>query len=41
MGLFKALNKIGKTVIIITHDKNVAKTGDRIIHIFDGNLKEL
>lgn len=41
MGLFKALNKSGKTVIIITHDKNVAKTGDRIIHIFDGNLKEL
>ena len=41
MGLFKSLNKIGKTVIIITHDKNVAKTGDRIIHIFDGNLKEL
>lgn len=40
MGMFKALNKLGKTVIIITHDNNVANICDRRIHISDGILKE-
>lgn len=33
------LNKLGKTIIIVTHDENVAKKCQRIIYISDGNLK--
>lgn len=38
--IFKELHKEGKTVIIITHDKNVAKNADRIIHIKDGKVEK-
>lgn len=40
MGMLKALNKLGKTIIIITHDANVAKACHRIVHISDGSLTE-
>lgn len=30
---------MGKTVIIITHDRNVAKKCNRIIEIVDGKIK--
>ncbi len=36
MGVFEELNKSGKTVIIITHDVDVAKRCRRIIEIRDG-----
>lgn len=36
MGLFHALNKQGKTVIIVTHDLEIAKQCDRIVEISDG-----
>lgn len=39
MEVFKMVNKMGKTVIIITHDKKVAKKCDRIIEIHDGRIK--
>lgn len=35
------LNELGKTVIIITHDKKVANHCNRIIYIEDGMLKEV
>ncbi len=38
MGLFSELNKEGRTIIMITHDVNVAKTAGRIVRILDGNL---
>lgn len=38
MEIFSSLNKIGKTIILITHDKNVASIADRIITISDGCL---
>lgn len=38
MGLFRSLNETGKTVIVITHDKNIAEQCDRIIYIKDGKI---
>ena len=38
MGLFKNLNKNGRTVIIVTHDPKVAEQCDRTIEISDGNI---
>ena len=36
--LFKSLNQQGKTVIIVTHDPNVAQRCHRIIEISDGKI---
>lgn len=36
MNLFKKLNSDGKTIIIVTHDKEIAAQCDRIIEISDG-----
>lgn len=38
MGLLKDLNKQGVTVVVVTHDKNVAEMADRIIYMSDGEL---
>lgn len=38
MELLKKLNKEGKTVIIVTHDINVAKYANRLINILDGKV---
>jgi putative ABC transport system ATP-binding protein len=40
MDLFHEINKEGKTIIMITHDKEIAKNASRIIHILDGQLRE-
>ncbi len=40
INLFKKLNNIGKTIIIITHDLNVAKNAKRIITLKDGKIIE-
>lgn len=40
MELFHELNERGRTVIIVTHDPNVAEQCDRIIEISDGNIVE-
>lgn len=37
---FKALNDEGKTIIMITHDANIAKHAKRIVRILDGKLYE-
>ena len=34
--IFRTLNEKGKTVIIVTHDANVAEKCDRIIYVKDG-----
>lgn len=39
--IFNKLNKEGITIILITHDINVAKKAKRIVKIFDGQLKEV
>lgn len=38
MNVFKQLNEKGTTVIIITHDMEVAAACDRIIEISDGRI---
>ncbi len=38
MELFKDLNEQGRTIVIVTHDINIAKQCDRIIEISDGNI---
>ncbi len=38
--MFKELNDEGITIILITHDVNVARQANRIMSIFDGELKE-
>jgi putative ABC transport system ATP-binding protein len=36
--LFKELNEMGNTIIIITHDQNVANAAKNIINIVDGKM---
>jgi putative ABC transport system ATP-binding protein len=40
MGLFEELNAEGRTIIMITHDINIAKHAKRIVNILDGRLSE-
>ena len=38
LALFKQLNEMGNTIIMITHDLNVASHAKRIVRIVDGEL---
>jgi len=38
--LFEELNNSGNTIVMITHDLNVAKHAKRIVRIIDGELFE-
>ena len=38
--LFKELNEMGNTIVMITHDLNVAQSAGRIVKIIDGRLYE-
>ncbi|MGL5549185.1 MAG: ABC transporter ATP-binding protein, partial [Culicoidibacterales bacterium] len=40
MDLFQELHAEGKTIVMITHDENIAQHGSRIVKILDGNLSE-
>ena len=40
MEIFHALNEEGRTIIMITHDANIASHARRIVRILDGNLYE-
>ena len=40
MELFKELNKAGHTIILVTHDKDIAAQTKRQIEIRDGRIKE-
>ncbi|MCG1026239.1 MAG: ABC transporter ATP-binding protein [Dehalobacter sp.] len=40
MDLFEKLNHEGRTIIMITHDQNIARHAKRLVHILDGNLTE-
>ncbi|XRO76348.1 ABC transporter ATP-binding protein [Methanocaldococcus sp. 10A] len=39
MMLLKKLNENGKTIVVVTHDINVARVGDRIIYLKDGMIE--
>ena len=38
MGLFRQLNAGGRTIIMVTHDENVASHAKRIIRVKDGRI---
>jgi len=38
MKLFELLNKSGRTVVLVTHDMNVAEMANRVIEIHDGEI---
>ncbi|MDY2790011.1 MAG: hypothetical protein SOT70_04365 [Lachnospiraceae bacterium] len=40
MQLLKELNRKGMTIVIITHDKEIAVQCDRQIEICDGRVRE-
>jgi len=40
MRLLKELNSEGRTIIMVTHDANVARNANRIYHMRDGVLRE-
>lgn len=40
MDLFHKLNDEGVTIVMITHDINIAKHAKRIVHIIDGEISE-
>ena len=40
MALFQELNEEGRTIIMITHDMNIAACARRVVHIIDGELTE-
>ena len=40
MALFRELNEEGRTIIMITHDINIAANARRTVHIIDGMLTE-
>ncbi len=40
MKLFKELNQEGHTIIMITHDVNIAQNATRIVKLLDGELSE-
>lgn len=40
MKVFKELNKDGKTIIIVTHDMEVAGQCRRVIEIVDGKIED-
>src|SRR5205823_867199 len=39
MSLFKMVHERGKTVVIVTHDVDVAAAATRVVHMQDGKLK--
>jgi putative ABC transport system ATP-binding protein len=40
MELFKELNNDGRTIIMITHDINIARNAKRVVNVLDGYLTE-
>lgn len=40
MELFRQINQEGATIIIITHEPDIAKHANRVIHIMDGHILE-
>ncbi len=41
MEIFKELHRQGNTIVLITHDSDVAKQAERSINIFDGRITEV
>jgi putative ABC transport system ATP-binding protein len=40
MGIFQELNDGGKTIVLITHESDIAAHAKRIVHVKDGKIQE-
>ena len=40
MGIFQELNEAGKTIVLITHEPDIARHAKRIVHVRDGLIHE-
>ena len=40
MGIFQALNDEGKTIILITHESDIAQHAKRVVHVKDGRIQQ-
>jgi putative ABC transport system ATP-binding protein len=40
MDLLQRINKMGTTIIMVTHDPSLARRADREVHVLDGRLSE-
>jgi putative ABC transport system ATP-binding protein len=40
MGIFQALNDEGKTIVLITHEPDIAQHANRIVHVRDGLINQ-
>jgi putative ABC transport system ATP-binding protein len=38
MGILRELHATGRTIVLITHDSDVASGADRQVHVRDGRL---
>lgn len=38
VGILKDLHKSGRTIVIVTHDTELAKVAERVIHVLDGRV---
>jgi putative ABC transport system ATP-binding protein len=38
MGLLDTIHKAGNTVIVVTHEEDIARHAERIIRLFDGEI---
>ena len=38
MVLFRKLSELGKTIVVVTHDPNIARHASRVIRFFDGRV---
>ena len=41
MDMFREMHEQGNTIVLITHDNDIAKQARRVIHILDGRLTEV
>ncbi|MBO6054399.1 MAG: ABC transporter ATP-binding protein [Oscillospiraceae bacterium] len=41
MDMFRELHEQGNTIVLITHDNDIARQAKRIVHILDGRLTEV
>lgn len=39
MGIFQELHRAGKTILMVTHEREIADYAERVVHIVDGRIK--
>jgi putative ABC transport system ATP-binding protein len=39
LGILDELHKLGKTLVVVTHDESIAEKAQRTIHLLDGHIE--